>query len=302
MNLLINEAFPLPGQSPMYEFNALANAPFVYPMSNGSLQGADLFEQRAFSLAGGGTYRLFTTPGAVNTLRPSVDPNYTSGQGTQDYLFSRMAVAPLDVRIEAVLYAQNGSFFIIPGYPLNTNPADTELAARRNAEANGAAAGSMLRPAGTADVFPFYSQPTDIRITVVGAVSENRTASVSDQAAWMQLWGYIPAVYGSTDAAGQTAATPPREHLFVTETGMSVDYRANVERSAKITRGLRFLYDPALMAPYVGYSPGGGAFTRAPGGWVNYTGGAFRQDEHGRTLPPLPRLPVCPGFVFFGEA
>lgn len=313
LNLAINEAYPPPSPGdPFYRFNVSANPPvpaWVYPMYNGTQPGVDLFEQQRFSFPFGGTsYTLFTQPGVKNTIRPAVDPNFTSGAGTQDYLFSRAAIVPMDVRIEAVLYAQEGSFFVIPGYPLNVDPSDTRDAARRRHAASGAQRGTMLRPAGVADEFPFYGEPIDCRITIVGAIAENRTASVADQAAWMQLWGYIPQRYGSTgeSPSSTTAAEVPREHLFVTDVGMPTgnpatnDFRAQIERTAGITRGLRILYDPALGAPYSNYSPTGGSFYRR-NGWAHVARGSFRQDDYGRTLPPLPRLPVCPGFVYFGE-
>ena len=313
LNLLINEAFPPPAPAdPYYRFNVAANPPvpaWVYPLYNGTQSGIDLFEQQKFSFPFGGTsYTLFTTPGVVNTIRPAVDPNYTAGSGAQDYLFSRAAIVPMDVRIEAVMYAQEGSFFIIPGYPLNMDPTDTRDAALRRHAASGAGQGTMLRPAGTADEWPFYGEPIDCRITIVGAIAENRTASITDQAAWMQLWGWIPQRYGSTGES-PTSTTPaevPREHLYATDVGMPTsnpsahDFRAQVERAAGITRGLRIIYDPALAIPYSNYTRAGGVFQRFAG-WAHVARGSFRQDNYGRTLPPLPRLPVCPGFVYFGE-
>lgn len=297
LNLFVNEGTG--GASPLYRFNQnvppftdVNPPPEVYTLANFAPQ-ADMFEQRAFPLLpkpNDSDYNLFTTPGIRNTLRFAVDTNFTSGSGTQDYLFSRAAIVPMDVRIEAVLYAQNGSFFIIPGYPLNTNPADTRDAALRRAQAAGLPPGTMLRPAGTADIFPFYNEPIDCRITIVGAIAQNRTASIADQAAWMQLWGYIPEVMGST---GNSQSSPnemliPSEHINVSEVGLNlIDNRTQAERDARITRGIRLLYDPALIAPFQGYDPA--------------SAHPFRRDDHGRVLPPIPRLPVCPGFVFSGE-
>jgi hypothetical protein len=311
MNLLINEAFPpTPPADSFYRFGVASNPPvpaWVYPMFNASQPGVDLFEQRSFSFPlSGSAYTMFTAPGVRNTIRPAVDPNFAAGSGTQDYLFSRAAVVPMDIRIEAVLYAQNGSFFVIPGYPLNVDPSDTRDAAIRRH--GGVGAGSMRRPAGTSDEFPFYGEPIDCRITVVGAIAENRTASIADQAAWMQLWGYIPQQFGSTGSSptSSTADEPPTEHLFGVDVGTSVgnpaanDHRAAVERAAGLARGLRLVYDPALGAPYSGYNPNGGSFFRM-GAWAHVSRGSLRQDDFGRTLPPLPRLPVCPGYVYFGE-
>jgi hypothetical protein len=311
MNLIINEAFPPPAPNDAYyRFSVAANPPvpaWVYPMFNASQPGVDLFEQRAFSFPyAGTTYSFFTAPGVRNSIRPAVDPNYAAGSGTQDYLFSRAAVVPMDVRIEAVMYAQNGSFFIIPGYPFNVDPSDTRDAAIRRH--GGSGGGTMLRPQGTADEFPFYGEPIDCRITIVGAIAENRTAAIADQAAWMQLWGYIPQRYGSTGESptSNTPAEVPTEHLYATDVGMSTgnaatdDHRTAAERSAMITRGLRIIYDPALGAPYSAYNPNVGSLYRMSS-WSHVARGSFRQDDYGRTLPPLPRLPVCPGYVYFGE-
>lgn len=304
MNLLVNEALPpaQPGDA-FYRFNVPGVPEWVYPITTAQVGPAG-FEQGALPLLPvSGAYNLLTAPGLRNTLRPQVDTVYTQGSGTQDYLFSRAAIAPMDVRIEAVMYAQNGSFFIIPGYPMNTDPSDTQDAAVRRHAAVGATQGTMVRPTGTGDIFPFYAQPIDCRITVVGAISENRTASIADQAAWMQLWGYIPVTYGSTGQSPRstTAIQAPREHAWVGEVGLNpADYRSDMERDAGITRGLRFLYDPALHAPYAGYNPDGGSVLNGAG-WRHVVAGSFRQDDFGRILPPVPRLPVCPGFVYRGE-
>lgn len=332
LNLLINEALPPTGRDPLYAFNA-NTAPYsldkpwptVYPLTN-LLGGADLFEQRGLPLYGDNTlpatnppspfdtvrYNYFTGVGERNTIRPQVDPNFLTAQGVQDYLFGRAAIAPMDVRIEAVMYAQTGSFFVIPGYPLNTNPADTRDAAVRRGQALGYTDGRLVRPTGTLDVYPFYGEPYDCRITIVGAVAENQTAAPADQAAWMSLWGYIP------DHHGSSTLGVPQAHACVSEVGGSTtDQRTNAERTfysnqnlgqGGITRGIRFLYDPALVAPYSGYVPAAPVWATDPrylrnpnSSWAYTQGGTFRQDEYGRYLPPLPRLPVCPGFVFVGD-
>jgi hypothetical protein len=234
--------------------------------------------------------------------------------GTNSYFLSRWAVAPMDVRIEAVMYAENGSFFVIPGYSLNPSRQDTRNAAEAAALAENPAAtpGTMKRPAGTSDLFPFYGEPYDCRITVVGAIAENRTASIADQSAWMQLWGYIPESYGSTGRQNGFNATArvliPDEHIRIGEVGMPLapELRTQAERSAQITRGIRFLYDPILHAPYPGYDPNqtGTLLQVGPAGrprWSHRLNGAHRQDDYGRALPPGSRLPLSPGFVFYGE-
>ena len=82
---------------------------------------------------------------------------------------------------------------------------------------------------------------------------------------------------------------------------MTIPY-APAEKTARITRGIRFLYDPFLLAPFSGYNPyNTGTMIKGASGWIHNLNGAARQDDYGRSLPPIPRLPVCPGFVFYGE-
>src|SRR5262249_13684146 len=67
--------------------------------------------------------------GLANDLRIQVDPSFvpegSSNTAAADYDLTRFGVVPLDVRIEALMYAQEGSFFIIPGPWFNPNPNDT---------------------------------------------------------------------------------------------------------------------------------------------------------------------------------
>jgi hypothetical protein len=93
----------------------------------------------------------------------------------------------MDVRIEALIYAQEGSFFVLPGRWFNSNPTDT----LENYNVRG-------RPGGMRDLFPFFGQPLDIRIIIDGAVSENMPATISDVSEWMSKWGSIPLKYGSS--------------------------------------------------------------------------------------------------------
>ena len=125
-------------------------------------------------------------PGIINLLQLALDETtYTR----HNYLMGGLALQPMDIRIEAVLYAQEGSFFVIPGNWFNPDPNDT-----RQAFLDG-----NPRPAGVQDPrFPFFGEPLDIRIIIDGAVSENMPAAASDVEEWMSKWGSIPADYGSS--------------------------------------------------------------------------------------------------------
>ena len=325
------------GPQPLYWFNASDPTnpllpPWTYPISTDTSIGTPTrplgplgFENRAFELFPkhgdiANTPYLFTgdagygwPQGHRNTLRFGVDLGYYGGgTGVSSYLLGGAAISPMDVRIEATIYAQNGTFFIIPGLPLNPNAgSDSRSQALLNATNNNpnAPAGSMARIAGTDPLFPFADEPYDCRITIVGAISENFTASAAEQGEWMKHWGWIPQVYGSTgkdlNYPNLPAREIPRQHLFVNDVnGATLDMRTEAEKkfydaanNVGITRGLRFIYDPALAMPYVGYSPGNRAFRSDMANFDQ----ANPVPDPDRALPALPRLPVCPGFVFNGE-
>ncbi|HZO87941.1 MAG TPA: hypothetical protein VFB38_06335 [Chthonomonadaceae bacterium] len=394
INLLLNPALTtLPGgqqANPFYPFNM--NGPslngqqvpppqtymlglrFLQPPNNSipipvfdSASVTPNFEMRAFPLDIANTVnRIVTDPGYPNLLRFQTDQTAPAliqsfgitAPGASDYLLGGAMVAPLDIRIEALLYAQDNSFFVIPGYSFNPDPKDS----RQAFLANGRRPSYSIDPNGNVldsqadkqakDAFPFYGEPMDVRITIYGAVAENNTASQGDQAAWMAKWGYIPAAFGSTglqslnpQALPASQVIPvPDDHLRVHDPDgytpgddRTVDFRTPQEQNTDnkdipITRGLRFEYDPALAMPY--QHPTDASFLSGDlsGDSLNaaYTTSDYLRDptylrslralrvkvwpaqlnnngqiilnEVRQVLPPVPRLPVCPGLLYFGDS
>ena len=328
------------------------------------------FESKTFDFASAATapptvtaptYNVY--PGYDNLLRLQLDQTSQAAQTglvyepLQSYLLSAVMVAPLDIRIEAGLYAQDKSFFIIPGYSFN--PDANDIRSRFNS--------SHLRPAYTQvvenppgtfnyiyngvdtaadkdakDKFPYHNEPLDVRITFQGAIAENYTASVGAQAAWLKQWGYAPAKYGSYNAANPTATEIPDDHLMARDPGPSgtlpvgyvagdpgnLDFRTPLEAQTdtggpgggptndfKLTRALRFEYDPKFAMPYfhsTDASPGSGLTGQANRNrrlgralrfltrtvqYSNTSTFVFRQ-----VLPPLPRLPVSPDLIYSGKS
>ncbi len=351
MNLLINPVLNVidnahPGGSAPYQFNEDPSLPtdsfalgariingVVVPDASQSTPNADM---RAFLLRDPGnaslyydpTTSLFNTllraPGFENILRVQKDQNAAqllASGGSTDYLFSSAVVAPMDIRIEAAMYAQEKSFFIIPGYSVNQNPQDTRSRFLRTGTRTSYSIGSSGQILDSAadkaakDVYPFYNEPTDVRLTIFGAISENYTASMGDQAAWMSKWGYIPTVYGSSNVG------IPDDHLAVHDAttvlctynngeDRSKDFRTPLEAAEHITRGLRYLYDPALAMPYQHASDVN--LTTAGNAAVLRQGRALRSKFTPATawwpagimqiLPPTPRQPVCPSLLYFGDS
>ena len=117
-----------------------------------------------------------------------LQPGLNTYPNEQDYLLSRIAVlpknAPLPIRVEAVVYAFHGSWFVIPPAYFNEDSNDS----RAQYLANGNVRPQSVTPSDT-DVVPFYHEPLNVDIQMVGSVSENMPAEPSERAAWTrQTW------------------------------------------------------------------------------------------------------------------
>jgi hypothetical protein len=210
---------------------------------------------------------------------------------------TRIGVAPLDIRIEALMYAQEGSFFIIPGAWFNPNPNDTVenflQKGFRPEEALSSELASSTRQRRVDPFYPFFQQPMDIRITFCGSISENLTAEVADQGAWMQKWGWVPTFYGSTglkDIINPPNTYPSQGAAAFTVHGVSGVYPGgNASGNGKGT-GITFEFDQREVMPY------------APA-YSSDAGKPLRPSPYNPTqpLPFAPRLPVAPGLLYYGQ-
>jgi len=198
-----------------------------------------------------------------------------SGVATNDYLVARSAIVPHDIRIEATIFAEEGSFFVIPGQWSNPNPNDRRDTYSDLGSNDAERQQRRLEDFGSYPGMPFYGEPPDIKITIVGAISENMPPSIDQQSEWMRKWGWIPRDLGAT------GTRIPAQHV-------PGGYDLNVNEWVP---NLAVVYDPVLA-------------TGRAAGFNNDTNQnpVIRQDDYGRPLPPLPRLPVSPALAFFGEA
>jgi hypothetical protein len=275
MNLLVNYA-GIPPSNPgdpwpgVYDFGLKGFAStrplsYVYPL-RGIKQ--PLWENAVFDLWPNpndvhGVYDFNEAPGQYNRLGFQFDEALADPQITKvNYLLSRIAIQPCDIRIEALMYAQNGSFFIIPGEWFNPDESDADPQA-------------VNRPSTVRDPrFPCFGQPLDVKITIEGAVSENVPASVADVRAWMDKWGWIPPRHG-TSTALEDDTTRYREPL---DPENPQDQRR---------QGLVFVYDLRFACPRVDPQSQGSP--------------PIRVDEYGRLMPIAPVLPVSGQTLYIGE-
>ena len=228
-------------------------------------------------------------------LSISKDPGTENGVNTsQDVALERAAVLPMDIRIEAVMYAQTGSFFVIPGEWFNTNSDDTLTkfllsGTRPDVEVNGGQAASggsqpaaFLIPPVNLDRFPMYGQPIDLKITIYGSVSEAHPADIAAQTAWMQHWGWIPQYHGSLVLSSGSAGTGGAS--------MTPETAGHVQSGQQPAIGLQIIYDPQAGYPYS---------LSTTAGMASYY---LRSDIYGRPLPWTPKLPVSTGLLYSGQS
>lgn len=188
----------------------------------------------------------------------------------QNFLLGRTAVTPYDVRIDAALFAEEGSFFVIPGPAFNGNSEDSRFRFENRVAAVGAdeARRERFELFGHGPHMPFFEEPLNVRIVVNGSITENMPAPMSQQSEWLKRWGWMPTIMG---ASGEQIPALHRNGFDTT-----LGYVPN----------LIVQFDPILGLGGLG----------GPG-----SAGYFRVDNLGRSLPPLPRLPVSPTLAYFGE-
>jgi len=220
-------------------------------------------------------------------------PTSIGSISTNDYLMARAAIAPGNVRIEATIFAEEGSFFIIPGPWLNANPNDRRDAYRAAiaayqadqglslTQATDAANADRLTNYGAFPEAPFYGEPVDVKVEIVGSVSENMPPPISQQAEWMKKWGWIPLELG---ASGRRIPSTHTRNL-------PAGYDPNTKL---VVPNLTITYDPVLATSRtLGFN-----LTAAANEFVR-----SRLDELGRPqpMPPIPRMPVSPTLAYFGD-
>lgn len=216
-------------------------------------------------------------------------PNFIGSVQANDTLIAKAAIVPQDVRIEAAIFAEEGSFFVIPGNWYNPNPNDRRDAFLTAVESY---VGQGLSPAaarqaalndrqdnyGASPETPFYGEPLAVRVQVVGAISENMPPPISQQAEWQRKWGWIPREIGGSGRLIPAQWVPAGIDLNTTP------YVPNLIVS----------YDPVLATGRIG------GFTNVRS-QANDDATLIRQDAFGRALPPMPSLPVSPTLAYFGE-
>ncbi|MCE9559388.1 MAG: hypothetical protein K8R88_10590 [Armatimonadetes bacterium] len=227
---------------------------------------------RKINAPGGNAFGLYQLAVQDSTMF-GISLNSPNGSATSNYLVSRFAVNPSDVRIEASLFAEEGSFFVIPGPAFNLDASDTRAIFNAQVAALGSLAAAKLdrydRTGNRAET-PFYGEPLNVKVSIIGSVTENMPQPIAVQAAWQRKWNWMPRMLAGT---GQMI---PIQHV---PAGTNIVGAAG----AKYVPNLTISLDPAL------------ALGSADG--VN----PIRTDASGRTLPPMPRLPVSGTLSYFGE-
>lgn len=229
-----------------------------------------------------GTYQLL----AQETNDFNFRFNDIGFNASNDYLIARAAILPNDVRVEASVFAEDGSFFVIPSPWFNPNPNDRRdtYLARVQTLGQAQAQAERYQNFGSAPITPFYGEPLDVKVKIIGSVSQNMPAPMSQQAEWLKKWGWIPRSLGDTGRLIPAQHVPAGFNLG-TVGGPGDLYVPNLVISYDPALGSGRAWDPAFSA-------------QGPFFWQNP---ALRTDDDGRMLAPMPRLPVSPTLAYFGE-
>lgn len=211
------------------------------------------------------------------------------GNPTNDYVLARAAIVPHDIRIEAAIFAEEGSFFVIPGPWFNPDPndrRDTYLSlgadtAERNLH--------RLEQFGAMPNMPFYGEPLDVKVSIVGSITENMPPPIAQQGEWVKKWGWIPRYHGATNEL------IPNQH---------VPNGYDVINADHYVPNLTVSFDPALATDRNNGFVGSAGSTVDLNTLIRRVGvdldGNGSKDVY-YALPPIPRLPVSPTLAYFGE-
>jgi hypothetical protein len=199
--------------------------------------------------------------------------------------------APLKLEVDAVVYAQNGSWFVVPEPWFNDNPQDSRDLFRNGDGSSSRPGGSRAYgtfPANTDD-YPFYREPNNVQVTVKGAITEGTTAESADRVQWVKRM--------TMEFVDPVSKDPVRKALSLPDW-----YQPNI----------RYVYDQDLR-DWVRYrnvvtGTEGIAFTgptgaTQPAGSNSLTAVRAAAQAKGQnivTLPLLPRLPTS-GSLFRGR-
>ncbi len=199
-----------------------------------------------------------------------------AGLKSSNYEVARVAVTPYDIQIDAICYAEEGSFFVIPGLPFNIDPNDTRARFENRVTAIGLAAAQQERfdDFGAMPEKPFFNEPMNVRVKINGSISENMPVPISVQAAWQRLWGWMPRTVAAT------GKLIPRQHV---PAGFDITV---TDGSVPNVPNLILTYDSALGTASASSDPNDPIRTTPDGRWV---------------LPAAPRLPVSSQLAYFGE-
>jgi hypothetical protein len=213
------------------------------------------------------------------------------GNPTNDYVLARAAIVPHDIRIEAAIFAEEGSFFVIPGPWFNPDPND-----RRDTYLSLGADDlerrmRRLERFGAMPNMPFYGEPLDVKISILGSITENMPPPIAQQGEWLKKWGWIPRYHGATNEL------IPNQHVPLPYNVNTTDY---------YVPNLTVTFDPALATDrnvgFVGSSdPNVYLQTYIRRVRTNVSPPSDPPVYVYYALPPIPRLPVSPTLAYFGE-
>jgi hypothetical protein len=238
--------------------------------------------------------------GLDNTFR--IQNDLSTAANDKDYLLGKVAVlpetGPLPIRIEAVMYAFTGSWFVIPPPFFNDHldaskqpdPYDSRAYYAQN---SGVREDPATYPINT-DHYPFYREPLNVDIEVIGAITENMPADPTERARWMShLWledpNYDPSGWKLSDPT-----KPPQAYSALPTFRPNLRYRydGDLRRLVRV-RNLRTGQERvAWAAPSTARQGGIPTAQSVIASWLADP----NAPSYSVTLPVAPKLPASAAF------
>jgi len=241
--------------------------------------GTTRFEQKSFFLP------IDSAPGEVVGLRWYVEPQPEA----QPYWLGRAALIPfgkpLRIEIHATIYAQEGSWAVIPMPWFNENRDDSRLAfATQGTRAEG------TFPNNSAD-YPFYKEPLNIDLVVQGSITENVPAEVTDRYTWtLRQADTVAGIRPASDRL--TGYAPTLRYYYNYNYRRYVRYRLADPTQANTTEFPWPAEGVAYAGPVNPTNPGPIQHSPQAPTLAQLRQGALLRNTYLLTLPLLPGLPA----------
>jgi hypothetical protein len=145
-----------------------------------------------------------------------------------DYHLYDLTIQPLTVNVDALVYAQRGSWYVLAGPWFDDGDEDEQSRLPQQINIDYGLPG---QPG-----FPRPHEPSDINLVFRGAISENRTAPIGDALTWTQRWRGADEWWQVSDIGTDAPATHGLQYRYDPYLRLNVGDEANPVNRPRLPR------------------------------------------------------------------